>query len=128
MQDAGRGCPLGPASALPLGFTSRPWMQGGPGSGAEPPAAGPARPPLHWASAGCPGREGEGWRQHGARPQPAAGETPARAIWAPSAGAFEVVLGGAGGSLFARPPWLGAWRWFTPLNLFPGDRAQLGRA
>lgn len=48
-----------------------------------------------------------------------------RAIWTPSAGAFEVVRGG---SLFARPLWLGAWRWFTalmPLNLFPGDPGSI---
>lgn len=48
-----------------------------------------------------------------------------RAIWTPSAGPFEVVRGG---SLFARPLWLGAWRWFTasmPLNLFPGDPGSI---
>lgn len=43
-------------------------------------------------------------------------------------GPFEVVQGARGASLFARPLWLGAWRWFTaamPLNLFPGDPGSI---
>lgn len=101
-----------PASGPTISFANRLWTEGGLGSRAASPALG-ARGAARAAAERGPGLGG---RHRGRRP---------RAIWTPSAGAFEVVRGG---SLFARPFWLGAWRWFTawmPLNLFPGDPGSI---
>lgn len=119
-QDSGcrRRRPLGlrcraPVAALPLRFASRQWTEDVLGSClASPALCAGCRKAWGGGSSG----PGLGGRHRGPRP---------RAIWTPSAGPFEVVRGG---SLFARPLWLGAWRWFTasmPLNLFPGDPGSI---